>query len=550
MSLKRYLMIAFGSLILLFTLLQWLLVQQLSSDFRQQLAEDSEAVAQEVASVTIETLLPPLSPKPVVRVLPTEEERQRMLAMAERHSKQAQRELEREQRRMEQLRAQQQANQASLQRQRQAEQQRIQAFEEKLDAIEAHIEAKQENWQAVVELNLKHQALQKELQRALEAETSLELLEAESTLEVLEEQRGVIGEEEMARIHQAVEQAREQLQRQAREIRVFIPSEEDQLVIEGLGASLAVPLSSGPQQKVITQFAERVALVLLAGALLSLVGVYLIARKLARPLESLDEGCRRLSTGELGLQLSRSGTRETRRAIDTFNRMSSDLKASQAQQRQFQQQRHLAELGEITRGIAHALRNPIHTIGLLLEGMAPEQARLQGQIRAKLAHMDDSLSSLLTLASQGLDRDSPVPILPVIEGIQMELSQAEGGVRFVSELPEDLTLTGAEAELRAILHTLMNNAQQASEPGQVVRLYLEQAATGYTLWVEDQGGGLSDAIRDRLFEPHQTTKPEGAGMGLYIARRIARLWYQGEIVIQEYDKGVRAGLVLPQERAL
>ncbi|BDY06304.1 ATP-binding protein [Ferrimonas sp. YFM] len=546
MSLKRYLMIAFGSLILLFTLLQWLLVQQLTTDFRRQLAEDSEAVAQEVASVTIETLLPPVPPKSVVRVLPpkeetalSEQERERMLAMAERHAEQAQRELEREQQRLVRLQQQQQAKRRSLQIQKEAQQRRIQAYEEKLEELEQRIEDKEDQWQAVIQLNLEHQALQKELSSALEAETTLELMEVHGDL---------IGEEEMERIHEAVEQAREQLQRQAREIRVFIPTEEDQLVIEGLGSSLAVPLSNGPQQTMITQFAERVALVLLAGALLSLVGVYLIARKLARPLETLDEGCRRLSAGELGLQLSHSGTRETRRAIDTFNRMSSDLKESQEQQRQFQQQRHLAELGEITRGIAHALRNPIHTIGLLLEGMKPEQHQLQSQIRTKLSHMDDSLSSLLTLASQGLDREVPVAISELIEGIQMELSQTAEGVDFVSELPDDLSVLGAEVELRAILHTLMNNARQASEPGQTVRLYLEREPQRITLWIEDQGSGLSDAIRDRLFEPHQTTKPEGAGMGLYIARRIARLWYGGDLIIEEQPKGVRAGLVLPKER--
>ena len=546
MSLKRYLMIAFGSLILLFTLLQWLLVQQLTTDFRRQLAEDSEAVAQEVASVTIETLLPPVPPKSVVRVLPPKEEtalsdreRERMLAMAERHAEEAQRELEREQRRLVRLQQQQQAKRRSLQVQKEAQQRRIQAYEEKLEELEQRIEDKEDQWQAVIQLNLEHQALQKELSSALEAETTLELMEVHGDL---------IGEEEMERIHEAVEQAREQLQRRAREIRVFIPTEEDQLVIEGLGSSLAVPLSNGPQQTMITQFAERVALVLLAGALLSLVGVYLIARKLARPLETLDEGCRRLSAGELGLQLNHSGTRETRRAIDTFNRMSSDLKESQEQQRQFQQQRHLAELGEITRGIAHALRNPIHTIGLLLEGMKPEQHQLQSQIRTKLSHMDDSLSSLLTLASQGLDREVPVAIPELIEGIQMELSQTAEGVDFVSELPDDLSVLGAEVELRAILHTLMNNARQASEAGQTVRLYLERGSQRITLWVEDEGSGLSDAIRDRLFEPHQTTKPEGAGMGLYIARRIARLWYGGDLIIEEQPKGVRAGLVLPKER--
>ena len=50
--------------------------------------------------------------------------------------------------------------------------------------------------------------------------------------------------------------------------------------------------------------------------------------------------------------------------------------------------------------------------------------------------------------------------------------------------------------------------------------------------VVDEGEGVSEAIRARLFQPHVSGKPHGAGMGLYLAERLARLRYRGGIVLE------------------
>ncbi|WP_035415484.1 sensor histidine kinase [Ferrimonas kyonanensis] len=529
MSLKRYLMIAFGSLILLFTLMQWLLIQQLTGEFRAQLANRSETVAQQVAEVTIDTLLPTES-----LTLPTMAP---LAATAPRPSEPLQPEAVPNQplQLNADIEAELQRARAQLAEEEQRQQQRLQQQQQQIADIEQRLER--------VHSQLELEAHQNELQHRLHR-----LQQTEMTIDALSDAGDFLSQQQVEEIRAAAERARDALKQQAKQIQVVFPDQQNQLIIKGLGANLAVPLDWQPQQQMLNRFVERVLLVLLIGALLSLIGVVLLSRKLAQPLEQLDEGCQRLSRGELGLQLRRSGTQETRRAIDTFNHMSTELKRSQDQQQQFQQRRHLAELGEITRGIAHALRNPLHTIGLLLDGLPSEQERLKGQIAAKLEHLDTSLSALLTLSSNGLDRTQTVKLFPLVEEVRLELSQAQHPVHFDNQLPEQLTVAGAEIELRTILHTLMANAQQASQPDQWVRIHSSHSQGHHYIWVEDQGCGLSDEIRPHLFEPHQTTKPEGAGMGLYIARRIARLWYQGDILIEEQPQGLRVGLALPQQR--
>jgi C4-dicarboxylate-specific signal transduction histidine kinase len=63
--------------------------------------------------------------------------------------------------------------------------------------------------------------------------------------------------------------------------------------------------------------------------------------------------------------------------------------------------------------------------------------------------------------------------------------------------------------------------------------------------VEDQGPGLTAAVRARLFQPHVTTKEQGAGLGLFLAERIARRRYGGSLVLADRQpRGLRAVLTL------
>ena len=68
--------------------------------------------------------------------------------------------------------------------------------------------------------------------------------------------------------------------------------------------------------------------------------------------------------------------------------------------------------------------------------------------------------------------------------------------------------------------------------------------------VLDQGAGIDAAVANKLFEPHVTSKAHGAGMGLYITRRIARSRYAGEVTLSNTERGTLATLTLNRQRSL
>jgi signal transduction histidine kinase len=79
----------------------------------------------------------------------------------------------------------------------------------------------------------------------------------------------------------------------------------------------------------------------------------------------------------------------------------------------------------------------------------------------------------------------------------------------------------------------MMNAVEASPEGACVRVRALATEAGIELQVEDAGPGLPADIRARLFQPHVSSKPAGAGMGLYLSERLARQRYGGGIALED-----------------
>ena len=283
----------------------------------------------------------------------------------------------------------------------------------------------------------------------------------------------------------------------------------------------------------------RYTLLLIAVSTLMAIGLALwLAHRFMRPLDQLVLGFRQLQQGALGHSIKEQGLREYRYVAQQFNTMSRQLADLAAQAEQARQQQHLIELGEISRGMVHALRNPIHTLTLLLEQVAASddaglRTRLAETAEQKMQQINRSLTALLTLSCDDINRSQQLSLRSVISDLMLEFSTA--AVQFELRGDDELFLAGSESELRAIVHAVLSNAVEASPPQGLISLTLDAAQRQLT--IVDQGPGLAPGIAERLFSPHCSTKAEGAGMGLYIARRLLERHYQGSINLQNLPAG-------------
>jgi signal transduction histidine kinase/CheY-like chemotaxis protein len=203
----------------------------------------------------------------------------------------------------------------------------------------------------------------------------------------------------------------------------------------------------------------------------------------------------------------------------------------------------LGALGELISGVAHELNNPLTAIlgyaQILSSLQGEEHERAIRTIEEEAERAARIVRNLLAFARQQPGRRGPVDLEEVVERVvalrryALEIDGVTVETRF-GRVPE---VVGDAAHLEEVALNLLNNAHQAlrGRGGRVV-IATERAATGVRLIVEDDGPGIPDELRPRVFEPFFTTRADGesAGMGLatvygIVTEHGGRVWTeQGE----------------------
>ena len=331
----------------------------------------------------------------------------------------------------------------------------------------------------------------------------------------------------------------------SREVRRFAldaPPEADMLFLRGPKVERAIPIPHAEVSTTLERFGSHLLIGSLAILALGLVASFWITRQITRPLGELATAARRVGEGELGVAVASRRTDEVGQAIASFNRMSERLVDLDRENRRLSDRRQLAELGDVARGLAHSLRNPLNALGLSLEELGaraqPESnpAPLVETARRQIRRIDGALRSFLALASTGSAAPEAVDLTALAREVALEaLQDSRGRVRVSVEAEAPVPpLSALAAELRAILQALVVNAVEASPDGATVAVRVVPAGAGRVgVEIVDRGGGLAPEIRERLFTPHLTTKANGSGMGLYLAHRLATGRYAGSLELTD-----------------
>jgi len=316
------------------------------------------------------------------------------------------------------------------------------------------------------------------------------------------------------------------------------------LMLQGPTVHERIPIPQGGLVQALDTFQGR----LLAGSSIVLgIGLLLaavVAHRATAPLRELGRAARAVGEGALGTQVPPRGGGEVGEAVASFNRMSRRLAELDEDARQLRAREHLSELGEVARGLAHGLRNPMNALGLSIEELArPEGPRgtdaatLAESARRQIRRMDQSIRSFLALSASGqAGAESDMDLALVVEDVVLEtLQDCRGRVGIDIETSDEVPkVRGVAAALRTAVQALVVNAVEASPDGARVTVTVSACgADGAQVEVDDDGPGLSPEVRERLFTPHVTTKPTGAGMGLFLAQRIASTRHRGGVELRD-----------------
>lgn len=220
----------------------------------------------------------------------------------------------------------------------------------------------------------------------------------------------------------------------------------------------------------------------------------------------------------------------------------------------------LAELGTLTGGLAHEIKNPLSTVQLNLQLLRedldpawPGYSRLASRmttVQKETARLRDILDDFLRYAGKmELDR-KPTDVNQVLEElvdffvpqaqlhrVQLRVKRGEGPL--MAPLDERMIK-------QAILNLMINALQAMPESGGEIILSARKDADLLIIDVTDTGRGMTEEVRSRIFDAYYSTKKGGTGLGLAISRRIIQEHGGRIVVTSDEGKGSVFSIRIPR----
>jgi signal transduction histidine kinase len=329
----------------------------------------------------------------------------------------------------------------------------------------------------------------------------------------------------------------------------------------------------------------RTAFLLVAFLLLAIATSVLLARRLVRPIESIQAAAAKIGSGSLNQRIEIPSNDELGALAAEFNRMAARLQASYAglEQKVEERTRELAtaleELDEKSReleaasrhkseflaNMSHELRTPLNAVIGFTQVLSE---KLFGEVNEKQEeYLEDILSSanhLLALINDILDLSkveagqvelevAPFSLREALErGVVMVRERAiNGGVQVALGANGGVdVVTGDERRISQVIFNLLSNAVKFTPDGGAVDVRANQEDGEIRVSVADTGPGIAAEDHERIFEEFQQTEAgveqhEGTGLGLALSKRLVEL-HGGRIwVDSELGKGSTFVFTLP-----
>jgi len=242
-------------------------------------------------------------------------------------------------------------------------------------------------------------------------------------------------------------------------------------------------------------------------------------------------------------------------------KIAQEVQKNKEQQLMMLQQNRLAQMGELISMIAHQWRQPLNNISLVnqilvtkydmnkLDDEAIEYFKTHSkkQIELMSTTIDDFRNFF-----KNEDEKYNFVVNEVINGaidmVEPIFKKYKIKIEFIKQ--ENMMSYGYTNALAQVLLNVLNNAKdiliQQEVEQKVVRIKLENVGTNIVVIVEDNGGGISEDILDKVFDPYFSTKKDknGTGLGLYMSKMIMEEQMQGNISVRNTDEGARFMIVL------
>lgn len=279
--------------------------------------------------------------------------------------------------------------------------------------------------------------------------------------------------------------------------------------------------------------------------LLALAGGYAVSRTVTRRLDVINEASREIMAGQLNRRIPASGS------DDEFDELISHLNAMLDRIGAL-----MEDVRRVSDNIAHDLKTPLTRLRNELESIR-EGVGDDTSVEQALQEADNLLSTfnaLLRIARiesghrrAGFEELDLVTLVRDVAELYQPLAE-DKGLTFTAEVGGEVRVRGDRDLLFQAVANLVDNAiKYTAAPGRVL-LLLESSGGNAGIVVGDNGPGIPEAARDKVFERFYRTEDSrntpGSGLGLALVKAVVQV-HDGRIVLDDNDPGLRVELTLP-----
>lgn len=274
----------------------------------------------------------------------------------------------------------------------------------------------------------------------------------------------------------------------------------------------------------------------------------IMANRISAPIRRLTKATDAVANGDLSIQLEGKEKGEIKELFDRFNMMTGELQKNQVELAELERENAWKEMAK---QVAHEIKNPLTPMKLAMQQLIisyKEKKNFEQMFEKISVTILNQIDTLNQIASEFSNfarmpnyKLEQIDIVPVIYDVINLFIDEKIKITFTSEINSAI-VEADKSNLRRMFINLIRNSMQANAKS--VLINLKEEGSNYEIIFSDDGSGIPENIRSKIFEQNFTTKEKGMGLGLKLTKRFLE-GINGNIVHVDSESGTIFKIEIP-----
>jgi nitrogen fixation/metabolism regulation signal transduction histidine kinase len=276
-----------------------------------------------------------------------------------------------------------------------------------------------------------------------------------------------------------------------------------------------------------------------------------LANRISRPIRRLTKATASVAQGDFNLEINSNEKGELKDLLAGFNSMTKELQRNQIEHADLERENAWKEMAK---QVAHEIKNPLTPMKLAVQQLMVSYRdknknfdsifeKLSSTILNQIENLNQIASEFSRFARIPNYKLEEIDLLPIIKDI-VNLFADEKIKLNIQTFFNSTSVEGDKSQFRRLLINLIRNSIQADANKITITLTSENEF--YNLLVTDNGKGIPENIKDKIFESNFTTKEKGMGLGLKLAKRFTEGINGNISLVENNDSGAAFKILIPK----